>query len=218
MNLTVQKSPAGRSRTRKTTPAIGCEWCVGLLHITPRGGLMVLSGAQKLKASRAASCLLEPASGDSVACLRVAPNEVWIMSILQREEGVANVVNCAGDMRIAAAGGTLALDAARVGIKSDDFDLSTGNAAVAVDTGDVVGRQLRVVGSSLKIVGSVLSSVLDRVQHFSKSYLRTTEGIDRVSATHVEIEAQQLMRLEGEHALINGRELIKARGAQIHFG
>jgi hypothetical protein len=39
-----------------------------------------------------------------------------------------------------------------------------------------------------------------------------------VSATHVEVQAQQLMRLEGEHALVNGRELVKARGAQIHFG
>jgi len=56
------------------------------------------------------------------------------------------------------------------------------------------------------------------VQHFSRHYLRTTDGIDRVAATHVECEAKQLMRIEGEHTLVNGRELVKARGAQIHFG
>jgi hypothetical protein len=89
---------------------------------------------------------------------------------------------------------------------------------MATDTADVVGRQLRLVGTSIKVVGSVLSSVMDRVQHFSRHYLRTTDGIDRVAATHVECEAKQLMRLEGEHMLVNGRELIKARGAQIHFG
>ncbi|MGJ7571606.1 DUF3540 domain-containing protein [Variovorax sp. RB2P76] len=193
-----------RGRRRQPAEAIGGTWCVGILAFDAAGRSVVTSGALHLRAARAASCLLEPAAGDSVACLRIAPDEVWIMAVLQREEGTANVVGCPGNLRIAVEGGALDIDARQL--------------RVSADTAELVGRQLSVVGNGIKLVGSVLSSVMDRVQHFSRHYLRTTEGIDRVAATHVEVEAKQLMRLEGEHTLVNGRELIKARGAQIHFG
>jgi len=192
--------------------AITGQWCVGVLGLDEVGALVVDSGGLRLRTRRAASCLLEPAAGDSVACLRIAPDEVWVMAVLQREEGTANVVSCEGnDMRIAVEGGRLELAA-------EELDVATRRTRLATDTADVVGRQLTVVGTGIKLVGSVLSSVMDRVQHFSKHYLRTTDGIDRVAATHLECEAKQLLRLEGEHTLVNGRELVKARGAQIHFG
>jgi len=222
MNATLQKPAsapaAARGRKRAAARAITGEWCVGVLHIGAGGECVVTSGDLYLCATRAASCLLEPAAGDSVACLRIAPDEVWVMAVLQREEGTANVVSCPGQMRIAVDGGTLELAAARVGLRSDELDIATQKTRLATDTADVVGRKLSVVATSFKLVGSVLSSVMDRVQHFSKHYLRTTDGIDRVAATHLECEAKQLLRLEGEHTLVNGRELIKARGAQIHFG
>lgn len=199
------RAPApSRGRRRQPAEAIGGTWCVGILAFDAAGRSVVTSGALRLQAARAASCLLEPAAGDSVACLRIAPDEVWIMAVLQREEGTANVVGCPGNLRIAVEGGALDIDARQL--------------RVSADTAELVGRQLSVVGTGIKLVGSVLSSVMDRVQHFSRHYLRTTEGIDRVAATHVEVEAKQLLRLEGEHTLVNGRELIKARGAQIHFG
>jgi len=203
---------------RRSAKAITGEWCVGILGAADTGEPVVASGDLRLRAVRAASCLLEPAAGDSVACLRIAPNEVWIMAVLQREEGMPNVVSCAGNMRIAVDGGALSLEAARVGLKSQLLDIAAQKTTMATETADVVGRQFQLIGTSIKVVGSLMSSVMDRVQHFSRHYLRTTDGIDRVAATHIECEAKQLLRIEGEHTLVNGRELIKARGAQIHFG
>ena len=84
--------------------------------------------------------------------------------------------------------------------------------------GEVVGRQFRLIAGSVRLIGGVLSTVMERVHHFSKHYLRTTDGTDRVSATHIECEAKQLLRMEAEHTLVNGSKLIKARGSQIHFG
>jgi hypothetical protein len=221
MNETKNRKPAAAAPTRRAKPAaaIGGEWCVGIASIGPDGALSVTSGDLYLRAARAASCLLAPASGDSVACLRIAPDEAWIMGVLQREEGTPNVVSCAGGMRIAADEGGIELAAPRIDLNAtQSLDIATQRVRVAADTADLVGRQVSLVGSTVKLVGSVLSSVMDRVQHYSRSYARTTDGIDRVAATHIECEAQQLLRLEGEHALINGKELVKARGAQIHFG
>lgn len=208
----------GPRRRQRPAGAIGGEWCVGILGRDAAGRAVVASGALRLRAQRAASCLLAPADGDSVACLRIAPDEVWIMAVLQREEGTANVVDCPGNLRIAVEDGALELQAARVGLRADALDVVAHQTRVATDTADLVGRELHLVGTTIKVVGSVLSSVMERVQHFSRHYLRTTDGIDRVAATHAEVEARQLLRLEGEHTLVNGRELVKARGAQIHFG
>ncbi|WP_077000761.1 DUF3540 domain-containing protein [Variovorax sp. KK3] len=224
--MTEPQSSAASSRKRRraqtvdAAPAqpLGGTWCVGTVTEAEHGALVVQSGGLRLAATRAASCLLAPAAGDSVACLRVAPNETWVLAVLQREEGVPQVLHCEGDTRLEVAHGTLALKAPRIELRTDTLDASARHTTLATDSADLVGRQLSLVASRIKLVGSMLSSVVDRVQHFSKNYLRHTDGMDKVSAMHVEVQAEQLMRLEGEHALVNGRELIKARGAQIHFG
>lgn len=197
------------------TPA---DWCVGVVTEVKEGRFVVTSGKLRARASSAASCLLEPTKGDSVACLRVAPDEVWILAVLQREEGAEQVLRCRGDTRWVVDGGVLTLEAPEVKIRGDGLDVSVQRTTLATDTGEVVGRQFRLMAGSVKLIGGVLSSVMERVHHFSKHYLRTTDGTDRVSATHIECEAKQLLRMEAEHTLVNGSKLVKARGSQIHFG
>ncbi|MEN9395562.1 MAG: hypothetical protein RLZ81_92 [Pseudomonadota bacterium] len=200
---------------RSGTPA---DWCVGVVTEVKDGRFVVISGKLQARASSAASCLLEPAKGDSVACLRVAPDEVWILAVLQREECAEQVLRCQGNTRWVVEGGALTLEAPELRIRGDGLDVSVQRTTLATDTGEVVGRQFRLIASSVKLIGGVLSSVMERVNHFSKHYLRTTDGTDRVSATHIECEAKQLLRMEAEHTLVNGSKLIKARGSQIHFG
>ncbi len=194
------------------------EWCVGIVRQVSDGSLTVVSGGLQARASRAVSCLLDPADGDSVACLRVAPQEVWIVAVLRREEGVANILRCTGNTSIQVEGGALQIKAANLSLKSDVFDLASKHAQIGAESAEIVGKRLRVIGTTIKIVGSAMSTVMDRINQFSKHYLRNTDGMDRVSATHIEVEAQQLMRLNAQHALISGEQLVKARGAQIHFG
>lgn len=219
-----------KARTRRRAPTIAssigsvpgrptpAEWCVGIVQADEGGSLSVSSGDLLAHANCAASCLLEPKAGDSVACLRLAPDEVWIMAVLQREEGVPSVMRFSGETTLQVEQGTLNIHAAQIRLDSEQLDVSNQRTRLATESAEVVGRNLRVVATAVKLVGSVLSTVMDRVNHFSKHYLRTTEGIDRVSATHVECEAQQLMRLDAQHTLISGEQLVKARGAQIHFG
>ncbi|MBK6293443.1 MAG: DUF3540 domain-containing protein [Rhodoferax sp.] len=197
------------------TPA---DWCVGVVTEVNQGRFIVTSGKLRARASSAASCLLEPVKGDSVACLRVAPDEVWILAVLQREEGAEQVLRCHGDTRWVVEGGALTLRPRKSKFGAMAW-MSRCNAPQSPPTpGEVVGRQFRLIAGSVKLIGGVLSTVMERVHHFSKHYLRTTDGTDRVSATHIECEAKQLLRMEAEHTLVNGSKLIKARGSQIHFG
>ena len=197
------------------TPA---GWCVGIVTEVRDRRFLVTSGKLRARASRAASCLLEPSKGDSVACLRVAPDEVWILAVLQREDCAEQVLRCQGNTRWVVDGGALTLEAPELAIRGVGLNVSVQHTKLATDTAEVVGRQFRLIASSVKVIGSVLSTVMERVHHFSKNYLRTTDGMDRVSATHIECEAKQLLRMEAEHTLVNGSKLIKARASQIHFG
>lgn len=205
-------------RMHAQTSGTPADWCVGVVTEIKDGRFVVTSGKLQARASSAASCLLEPAKGDSVACLRVAPDEVWILAVLQREESTEQVLRCHGNTRWVVEGGALTLEAPELKIRGEGLDVSVQRTSLATDTAEVVGRQFRLIAGSVKVIGTVLSTVMERVNHFSKHYLRTTEGIDRVAATHIECEAKQLLRMEAEHTLVNGSKLIKARGSQIHFG
>jgi hypothetical protein len=169
----------------------------------------VHDGEQSFEVRRAASCLLMPAPGDQVACMRTGPQEVWMLAVLQRAADTPAVLSCDGALEIRAPA---------LSLRSERLDVVAEHAVMTVGVAELIGRQLRAVATTVKIVGSVLTSVMDRVTHFSRQYQRTTKGMDRVSATHIECEAEQLLRMQAEHVLVNGGKLVKTRGAQIHFG
>lgn len=173
--------------------------------------LLRSGAAGTVRARCAASCLLVPAVGDTVALLRIAPDELWIVAVLERSGAAGQVVRFHGDTRIEVKNGALHLDA-------DELHAKSSRVSVLADSAELSAGKLRLVGTAINVVGSALSSFFDRVSHFSRFHLRTTEGIDRVQATHLEYEASQLLRMQAEHTLINGEKLVKARGGQIHFG
>ncbi|RYF84031.1 MAG: DUF3540 domain-containing protein [Comamonadaceae bacterium] len=184
----------------------------------PAGRWAVRSGSRVLMARRAASCLLEPAPGDSVACLALAPDEVWVLAVLQREEGVMHVLCAQGPARLQSAAGALTLQAADLRLEGERITVQAQALTADADQAQLSGRQLSVIGNGIKVCGALLSTVFERVTHFSRSHLRTTSGLDRVSAQQIDQQAEQLMQISGEHVLVQGERLVKARGAQIHFG
>jgi len=200
------------------TSATPAENCVGVVTGVGADAMVVTSGRMQANAKRAASCLMLPQVGDTVACLMVAPNELWVLAVLEREVASGCILQTPANTRLEAASGRLTFGAQELHLETESLVARSLEADLVVERGRVTGSELRVVGSVVKIVGSVLSTVFDRVSHFSKNHLRTTDGLDRVQAMHLDCEASQLLRLSGEHALINGEKLIKARGGQIHFG
>lgn len=187
-------------------------WCTGT--VTARhddGTLCVQTGSRRLQVTPADSCLLQPEVGDLVACLRDGSDAGWLLAVLRRSGAVEARWVSRGDTRLTVHGGRLSLEA-------DALETRAAQVTVAARTADLVGQDVSVSATRITLVGSVLHSVLERVQHFCQSYLRRTEGFDRVSAAHLDLEADELVRLEGRHTLVNARDLVKARGAQIHFG
>ena len=168
-------------------------------------------------ARRAASCLVEPEPGDTVACLE-GGGRAWVTAVLERAAGGPATVCASGGLRIGGPGAPLELQADTLTMRAQRLQAEAEQATVTLEQADLMARRLNIVAATVRSVGALWSSVFDRVQHFSQQYQRTTEGLDRVEAAQLQCEASQLLQLHGEHTLINGEKLVKARGAQIHFG
>lgn len=192
---------------------------MGLVSLVTEDGLYdVRSGNVVLQAKRAASCLLDVRTGDTVHCLHVPGERSWILDVLVRADDQGRAIRLPSNSTLEAEDGRLSLSALDLSIRTQKLRVDSEASVLVSGTTEVVGDAFQVIGQSFKLIGKVFDGVMDRVSHYSKQYLRTTEGLDRVNGVTVEVNAQQLLRVSGEHSLIEGEKLIKARGAQIHLG
>jgi Protein of unknown function (DUF3540) len=201
----------------RLAPSTRAEAFVAMVTAALPDGWTVADAGASHRARRAASCLLRPEVGDSVACMRVAIGEWWITAVLDRAEGTPQTWHCDGPARLEVGGG-LAIAGTDVRIDSPRFAVRSRSVEFTADETLFVGERMSLMSRQVRFVGAMLHSVFDRVSHFSRSYLRRTEGLDRVHAEHLEQEADTLLRISSEHTLIDGEKLVKARGGQIHFG
>jgi len=211
-------SPGRAAPSARRERPISATHCVGIVTAVDGDRFTIASGSLTGAGRPAVSCLLEPAIGDTVAALIVAPDQLWITSVLQREEGTAHTLRLNGPTCIDTGEAALTIASGSLGLKTTEFVLNTQRAEVHSDEALLTGREFKLIGSTVKLVGAVLNTVFDRVMHYSKQHWRKTEGMDRVSGAYVEVEAQQILRQKGEHVFVNGEKLVKTTGSQIHFG
>lgn len=222
--LETDRLPATSTAPARAAPAAGRErpiaatHCVGIVTAVVGDQFTISSGSLTGPGRRAVSCLLEPTVGDTVAALIVAPGQLWITAVLEREEGTAHILRLNGPICIDTGQAALTIASGSVSLKTAAFVLSTQRAEVHSDEALLTGREFKVIGNTVKLVGAVLNTVFDRVMHYSRQHWRKTEGIDRVSGAYIEIEAQQVLRQKGEHVFVNGEKMVKTTGSQIHFG
>lgn len=218
-HLPVTSSSSARvvSQARRERP-IAATHCVGIVTGQDGDRFTIATGSLAVRARRAVSCLLEPAIGDTVACLTVVPDQLWITDVLQREEGVENVLRLQGPTCVDTGNASLSTTSGSLHLKTEEFSLTARRSEILSDEALLMGTELNVIGKTMKLVGAKLSTVFDRVVHYSKSHWRKTDGLDRVSAAHLEMDAQQILRQKGEHVFINGEKLVKTISSQIHLG
>jgi hypothetical protein len=215
---------SGESRTLK--PNNDQTHYVPSLHL---GSIQKISGedftlvsqTEAVVAQRAASCLLSPAVGD--LCLfsinhSGLESNAWIISVLSRAETNPAEILFPQNVKVISPKGSIAFEAKTIEMKSDQLKINADTATMTFTQVSLASRTARLTVGTLKTVANYLSLVAGRIMQHSQSYSRTTAGLDRTDAPQIEINAQQLLKLKGEYTLVEGERLVKARGAQIHFG
>jgi hypothetical protein len=189
--------------------------------------LVVRTPSGDLEATRAASCLLEPAMGDRVLVGGSRREGMYVLAILVREHGARAAVAVDGDLEIRVPGGRFVV-AAQEGVdlvSGGDVSVVSGRINVNAADGNVALGRLTFLGTLLqaevevvKILAERIDSVVDRVAQRVKRSYRAVEETDQVRAERIDYVAKKTASLHGENALLTAEELVKIDGEQIHVG
>lgn len=193
----------------------------------PGSGWWVEHGRQRRLARRAASCLLAPGVGDRVWVVGEPTQDLYVIAVLERAEAEAPATLAfEGDVALSARGrltlaGGEGMDLHTpqgLGVSADELHVHARTGRAAFEELSVLAR--RVFASLLRVtrVGEVLELLVDRVVQRSKLSVRAIEGVDRTRAQTIELQAEGAAHVQATHALVNGTELVKMDGGQIHLG
>jgi hypothetical protein len=188
---------------------------------------VVHTEAAVYRASRAASCLLEPSVGDKVLLVTDTEGADYVLAVLERAQAQGATLNLPANTEIRAAGGRLNVTA-RDGINLQspgEIGLQGGKLKVEALRGDVTIQDLSLVGDAwrscvdrVKTVGKTFDSILERChQRVSRSY-RHVDELDQVKARQIDYQAETSLQLHAKYTLMTADELVKVDGEQIHLG
>jgi hypothetical protein len=188
--------------------------------------ILVQSGARRLPARRAASCLIEPAPGDLVL-VGGTVMRCYILAVLEQQAEGTTRIAVPGDLELVAPQGRVRV-AARQGIDlttPEEIGISGTAVTVKADRGRLLLDDLVVIGRTAlahlgraRAIGQAFETVVDRILTRSKRSVRVTTESDYLRAGEVDIRATGTLHAHGETNILTASTLVKVDGGQIHLG
>ncbi|WP_437315859.1 DUF3540 domain-containing protein [Sorangium sp. So ce385] len=180
----------------------------------------------EVRAKRATSCLLEPATGD-LALLAVVNGTHYILAVLEREEGAPSRLVSEGDLQIRLQSGSLGLSAPDgvhvqsgkdLSMVASTFRVQAKEGHVALGLFSFVSKVVRGEVDRAKLVGRSLDAHLERLMQRVKRSYRIVEEADHVRADRIDYAAKGNLAIHSENAKITASHLVKIDGDQIQVG
>lgn len=145
----------------------------------------------------AASCLVQPQSGDLVSAV-VCQRQAFVTAILQRQQPEAPLMLDSGKV-------PMHLMAPALEIHSPErVEIHTGNFSLMARTTLWVAKTLHQVADSLFV----------RAKHAH----RQVENTDQVQARHISQQAEQSLIINSQIGSLNASAVLRIDGGQIHMG
>jgi hypothetical protein len=197
-----------------------------IVRAVSEDGILVDDGQTRL-VRQATSCLLEPLVGDLV--LIVAPVDDpggHLLAVLERESTAATL-SVPGDLELAAPRGRLRLRGAEglelhtqktLDLQADEARLSARVGRFVLQECSAVIRSMFASLTKLTHVGNVLELLVDRVLQRSEHSTRVIAGTEQVQAKDITLDASNNVQVRSQRTVVDGREVVKLDGGQIHLG
>jgi hypothetical protein len=189
--------------------------------------ILVATTSGTYRAKRAVSCLVAPEPGDRVLVAALEDGTVYVLAILEREDGQVTTISVEGDLTLRLPSGRFDV-AAQEGmnlISGKDMAIVTGGLDVSAVRGGFAVEHLSFLGTFLqaniekaKLFAGSLDSRLDRLSQRVKRSYRFVDEIDQVRAEQIDYAAKKSLSLHARNALVTAEELVKLDGEQIHVG
>lgn len=193
----------------------------------PEGGWWLDDGRTRRLARRAASCPLAPAVGDRVWAVGEGTASLYVIAVLERADPSAAAtlafdgdvaVTAGGRMTLAAREGIDLATPGGLGVNADELHVQARSGRAVLQELSVIARSVLASLARVTHVGQVLELLVDRVTQRSTHSMRAIEGLDHTQAQTIDYRAEGSAHIQAQHALVNGKELVKLDGGQIHLG
>lgn len=191
-----------------------------VVDILSNGNIVVESEGLGWHCRQAASCLLTPATGDTVLIARSNDEKLWLLAVLERAcpEQLAQI-NVQGDLRISTLGGSLTLNSEQqLALNSQHLQVKSAHGECAIGALQYQGDEVTARIGIGRWVGERCESVWHTVTHLSQLLFRQVKQTEHVRAGQLDYQAQDYLRLHSRNTLITAKEIAKIDSEQIHVG
>lgn len=185
-----------------------------------------LSGtAGSFTARRAASCLLQPAAGDT-ALVADVDGSLWVLAVLVRGDSPAVVPLPADSTLKVAAGGLrvtvqeeLTLAAGReLTALAPQVSVQAGRASFGLGALQLAAGLVEATVDQVKTAAQFLDTVAERVRLKAGSVHRQVEDLEHLQAGQLFYSIKNVLNLRGKHAVMSAESEVRLDGERIHLG
>ena len=181
--------------------------------------LLLHAGDGLKRAVCAASCMLVPQPGDTVAWLAAGEEGAcYVIAVLERDEGVASTVSLPPDAVIKSKAGKLELQAESLTLRSRELSVEAERACLSADQVVGVGTRASWSFGVLRVTAELVETFAERLLQFSRWSKRLVDGPDQVRSRQIDWRAEHSMQLQSQVIIADAEKLLKADGDQIHLG
>ncbi|MDG1886108.1 MAG: DUF3540 domain-containing protein [Alphaproteobacteria bacterium] len=166
---------------------------------------------------KAASCIVNPAVGDYVACL-CDGNKSFIIAVLERNKPESSLdmrSTCSIDLSAPelnlAARNKINLTSQQGNLTFQELNLGVVNFDAHLEKAEARIGMLSYIGKSVK---TVLTEVLTR----AGTSLRIIDGADYQRSKDIHVEAENLLSIKGKFTSIAAKDDVKIDGSRVHLG
>lgn len=198
-----------------------------VVDVTESGVTIDLDG-ETVWATRSSGCLIDPRIGDQAVVLLLSPIRPVILAIIDSSSSLDNprTMSFPGGVSILVSGGELSIRS------PSGISITSGHIEVKGEICQGTFSRLKVSGETLSFSGGILSFAARRITAIGRSIERVAEWlsdhahmsnrtintIDRSVSGQTQIESETVVSIQSETTLIQGRDLVRIDGDQIHLG
>tara|TARA_R110000851_G_scaffold333533_1_gene515365 strand:- start:207294 stop:207953 length:660 start_codon:yes stop_codon:yes gene_type:complete len=211
-----------KPRHESTAQSLGTATVTGM-----SGDHFLLSDPDLSRGQLAASCLLTPATGDTVLVTHAIDNSTcFILAILQRNDPDSGSLSLPGGTQLHANQAGLELQTrnlhlnstSHLHLNSSTLDINAVHSNVRVKHWQSWFETIESCAVNVSFTAKTLSSQVGRLIQRLKESFRKTDGLDETRAGRVRVSVEDHHHIEAGHVTHTAKGFVKIDGQKIDLG